>query len=248
MPLRKIQHAALFLLVFAAGAVGFEYRSNRRGPGPAPDELSLVRGRALLQKVLDAQDAESWNGRDTVQVRVDYRSPVRGRRLIGMILDVPSRSADFRDLRSPGVTYHLDGPTGALLPSAGALGHELGTIGPSCTWWIMVPRNLDDPDAVVWRLPDQRGAERPALRLAVRWSGEMEWFVLDIDPADATIHSIEFLDRRLPLFRWKGVPQGRTTVNGLTFFSSWRFSAANSVVRLLTGNREWIILEYGPLV
>jgi hypothetical protein len=240
-----IQRSMIALSVLAATFAGCEVLVNRAGPGPGPTESSRAAGLELLRGVVRAHDAGSWEGRDSVRVAIESKSLGRPLRQIDMTLDPVHRSASFRYRDDPGRDYYFDGATEAVLPAGAPRTRELETMAPSLVFWSMVPGNLLDGKAVVWRLPESDSFPR----LAVRWPGQVEWFVFEIDPADSTIRSLEFIDERLtPVFRWRGVMEGRTTVDGVVFPETWRFVPARRLFSFLSGGRDLVVLRYRPIV
>lgn len=239
---------ALVLLIVIVAAAGYELKENRRGPFPAPSELSRLDGRDLLRAVLEAHDARSWGRRATVNYQVETHSVVRPERDIDVTADPASRSADFRVSDDPGIVYHLDGGTRTVSPENGILSRELAQYGPSIVWWSMVPRVFADSDAEVWRIPDRRMEGETVQRLVVRWPGEVEWFLVHVDP-DSTIRSIEFIDERFSLFmRWRARPGSPRVIDGVTTSSFWKFSPTHPLLRIFTGYRDLIVLTYRPIV
>lgn len=240
-----IQRLIIALLALAATFAGCEGLVNRAGPRPGPTESSRAAGLELLGAVLRGHQAGAWAGRDSVRLAIESKSPGRPPRQIAMTLDPVRRSAVFRFRDDPGRTYFFDGATEVVTPAGAPGSRELETLAPSLVFWSMVPKNLDDGTAVVWRLPDKDLFQR----LAVRWPGEVEWFVFEIDPADSTIRSLEFIDERLtPVFRWRGVMEGRTTVDGIALPETWRFVPARRLFSLLTGGRDLVVLRFRPIV
>jgi hypothetical protein len=231
---------------------GLEYLRGRRGPTPGPTPETEVAGRALLREAVasgpsgEGVAADGDTVRFSVEVSTVRASPAPKR--LDLRLHRTSRSARFTLSDRPGEEYHYDGATEAVSRTSGAplsapLARVLPTLLPSVVFWSLVPGAFEDPTAVVWRLPDRDG--RP--RVAVRWPGEADWFVLDFDPADRRFTGLEFVDARFGVFfRWRGVREGDQAIDGLSLPRAWRFRSASPVIDGLFGGRDLATLRYGP--
>jgi hypothetical protein len=243
--------AVLSLGVLLLG--GVEYLRGRRGPTPGPTPETDAEGRALLRAAIDGGQPAAGAAApgDTVAFAVHVatlRASPAPRRL-DMRLELAGRSARFTVSGRPGEEYRYDGATERVSrvdgePLPGPMARILPTLLPSVVFWSLVPGAFDDATARVWRLPDREG--RP--RVAVRWPGEADWFVLDIDPDDGRMTGLEFVDARFGVFfRWRGVRDGNTVIDGLPLPGTWRFRSASPVIDGLFGGRDLATLRYAPL-
>jgi hypothetical protein len=245
--LRWLGRLVGLLLVLGLLWAGVEYAHGVGGPRPGPSPDTERAGHDLLQRLLAAHQTGLWGDARPVRFAAQVSGTRAGGRTYRLQLDPVSRSANFEVDDLPGLELHYDAATKSVSrpggqPPAAALG-GLNRILPSINFWSLVPLVFDDPKAVVWRLPDAAGLQR----LAIRWRGEKDWFVLEIDPLTARLRSLEFLDARLtPLLRWHGEPMGRQEIDGRPFFQEWRFSARAPLLRFLTGNRVLAVIRYAP--
>lgn len=231
---------------------GVEYVRGTRGPTPGPTPESAAEGRALLARVVDAHGGR-WPFERTSAVRFSVEvETVRlapSPRGLHLELDPRSRSAEFSLAERPGERYRYDAATEAVsridgAPMTGAPARVLPTLLPSIAFWALLPAAFDDTTAAVWRLPDRQGRAR----LAVRWPGEADWFLLDVDPASGRMAGLEFVDARFgAFFRWRGDYTGPAVLDGAPLPAAWRFRPASPVVDGLLGRRDLAVLRFGPV-
>ncbi len=256
------------LPVLAVLAVPFAVEGwlNARGPAPPSDPASESAGRALLRDVIEHHHGSDLRDRDLVRFRLTSRAPLRPTLLVSAAVDPRSRNADFvgsflkttdpRGAAAPGGpdgAFRYDGATEALTPAGSVPPDEdiegnIRAIAPSIVFWSLVPWILDDPKAVVWSLPDARHGRRLVRRIAVRWPGEADWFVLEVDPREPRLTGLEFLDARATVFlRWRGEYDGLQPIDGAGFPDAWRFRPARQLLRFLTGGSDLFVFRYAPV-
>ena len=253
MILRLLGRIVAVLLLGLLLLGGVEYLRGRRGPTPGPTPETAAQGRALLRAAINQLRAEvgSTEPGDSAHFSVEastLRTSSAPKRL-NLRLHLASRSARFTVQGRPGEEYHYDGAServsrvdGEPLPAP--LARHLPTLLPSIVFWSLVPGAFDDPTAAVWRLPDVAGRSR----VAVRWPGEADWFVLDLDPVDHRMAGLEFVDARFGVFfRWRSRYEGPIAIDGVPMPLRWRFRSAAPVIDGLFGGRDLAVLRYGTI-
>lgn len=225
------------VLLVALGFAGTEFARGRRGPTPLPTPESMVAGRVLLDRILDATGVR-WTTTDTVSfVVTPIRFGRRGRDL-AIRFDPKSRILFARPFEELGPTIVFDPSNRSITPDDEP---TLRTLLPSIDFWTIAPGAFDDPDVVLWRLPDVAGRSR----VAARWPKQADWFVLESAPGSDRFESLEFVDARLGVFlRWRGWYEGPLAGGAAPLPSSWRFRAASPILDALLGRRELVALRF----
>lgn len=253
MILRLLGRIAAVLLLGLLLLGGVEYLRGRRGPTPGPTPDTALQGRELLRGAIDRlrPEAGPTEPGDSVHFSVEATTlrPSSAPQRLKVRLDRTSRSARFTVEGQMGQEFHYDGASEMVsrvdgAPLSGPLAQHLPTLLPSIVFWSLVPGAFDDPTAAVWRLPDVGG--RP--RVAVRWPGEADWFVLDLDPVDHRMAGLEFVDARFGVFfRWRGLYEGPIIIDGVPMPARLRFRSAAPVIDGLLGGRDLVVLRYGTI-
>ncbi|MDZ4805017.1 MAG: hypothetical protein SGI90_09175 [Candidatus Eisenbacteria bacterium] len=225
------------VLLLGFGFAGLEFLRGRRGPLPAPTEDSKVAGRNMLNRMLDMTGAR-WTTTDPVSFIV---TPIRFGRPepdLAIRLDPRSRILSVQPGPGAGEPIVFDPADGSLRPDGDA---TLRTLLPSIDFWAIAPGVFDDPNVILWRLPDAEGRAR----VAVRWPNEADWFILESAPGSDRLESLEFVDARFGVFlRWRGFYDGPLPGGAAPLPAAWRFRAASPVLDALLGRRELVALRF----
>lgn len=246
-PVRWLIRLALLGLLLAALAAGREYALGVAGPRPGPTPVSVLEGRLLLERILEAQGAAAWRSAGPVRFVVEVAGGRGGGHRYSWTLDPVSRSADVLVDGPPGLPLRFDAASQRVgradgSPLSAGMRRTFDTIVPSIAFWSLLPAALDDTAAVIWRLPDAGPA---VARLAVRWPGKADWFLFEADPTTGRLLGVEFVDARFTtLVRWRGIYEGPVMIDGRPLPGAWRFGARSPLPRLLTGGRDLIVLRY----
>jgi hypothetical protein len=232
--LRWLGRAVLLALACGLGFLGIEYFRGRRGPVPRPTADSILAGHALLDSLL-ARGGLSWASDDTAAFHVVVRR--LGRRASPLAARLEPTRRILQVTTDRGFELEYDPSTDAF---RGLVPPGLKPLLPSLDFWTLVPAAFDDPTVVLWRLPNREGRAR----LAARWPGEADWFILAMAPDGSRLDGLEFVDARFGVFlRWRGTYAGPLP-GAPPIPERWSFRAASPLLDALAGRRELVALEY----
>jgi hypothetical protein len=235
-PVVWLARGALVLALLAAGFLALEYGKGRRGPVPGPDTASMTAGRELVTTML-ARTGLGWASTDTIEFTVTPRKFGRTSGPLRIRFAASSRAMSLVSATGHD-SVRYDPGSGRF---DGEVSPGLRALLPSISFWTVAPGAFDDPTAILWRLPDAGGRAR----VAARWPGEVDWFILEMAPDGGRFHGLEFIDARFWVFlRWDGRYEGPLDDGAPPIPARWSFRPAAPVLDFLGGRRELVSLEY----